>query len=95
MVFPVVNIQSKSCYEFIKNANEVAVSVSKHSSEFYGQLPFIIFNQSVAEGTFPARLKTAKVTPILKSGAKDNPKNYRPISNLATFSKIIGWIMKK
>ncbi len=48
-----------------------------------------IFNLSFAEGTFPDDLKIAKVTPIFK---KDDPKyytNYRPVSVLPMFSKIL------
>ena len=34
-------------------------------------------------------LKIAKVTPIVKSGAKDNVSNYRPISIVPVFSKVL------
>ena len=54
----------------------------------------ILFNQSVSTGTFPSLLKTAKITPIHKSGPDDDPKNYRPISQLTIFSKIFETLMK-
>lgn len=54
----------------------------------------ILFNQSVTTGTFPSLLKTAKITPIHKSGPDDDPKNYRPVSELTTFSKIFETLMK-
>ena len=38
---------------------------------------------------FPDTLKVAKVNPIYKSGPKDDPANYRPISILSVLSKII------
>ena len=40
-------------------------------------------------GTFPSILKQARVIPMFKSGHKEDPGNYRPISILPTLSKII------
>ena len=42
-------------------------------------------------GKFPARYKRAQVLPLLKKTGLDSssPANYRPISNLATVSKVI------
>jgi hypothetical protein len=48
-----------------------------------------IFNQSLATGQIPEKFKIAKVIPIFKSGDALNPSNYRPISLLSTFSKIL------
>ncbi|XP_065643028.1 uncharacterized protein LOC136074619 [Hydra vulgaris] len=45
------------------------------------------------EGIFPEKLKTAKVKPIFKSGDTSEIGNYRPISILSTFSKILERIM--
>ena len=39
--------------------------------------------------SFPTICKIARVTPIYKSRVKDDLKNYRPISILTYFSKII------
>lgn len=47
-----------------------------------------IFTNSFKQGTFPDRLKIAKVTPIFKTGDKKLLTNYRPISVLSCFSKI-------
>ena len=41
------------------------------------------------EGIFPRSCKIARIAPILISGAKDEAGNYRPISILTCFSKII------
>ena len=46
-----------------------------------------IINLSITTGVFPASLKIAKVNPIHKSGPKDDPANYRPISILSVLSK--------
>ena len=48
-----------------------------------------IINLSIMTGTFPSILKQARVIPIFKSGDKEDPGNYRPISILPTLSKII------
>ncbi|XP_065674079.1 uncharacterized protein LOC136091024 [Hydra vulgaris] len=48
-----------------------------------------VFRASIQQGVFLDQLKTAKVTPIYKDGKKSNISNYRPISVLSTFSKIL------
>ena len=52
-----------------------------------------IFNLSISKGIFPDKLKIAKVTPIFKSGDSTVLTNYRPISVLPCFSKILERIM--
>ena len=47
-----------------------------------------IINNSISSGLFPDKLKEARVLPIFKSGVKEEPENYRPISILPTISKI-------
>ena len=54
---------------------------------------FHVFNVSVQQRVFPDSLKIAKVTPIFKSGEKDNVSNYRPISIPSVFSKVLEKIM--
>ena len=48
-----------------------------------------IINLSIMSGNFPSILKLARVIPIFKSGDKEDPGNYRPISILPTLSKVI------
>jgi len=52
----------------------------------------IIF-KSFEQGIFPSQLKIAKIVPIFKGGDKSSPDNYRPISLLPNFSKIIEKVM--
>jgi hypothetical protein len=44
---------------------------------------------SFSTGVFPTIWKLASVCPIFKAGGKNDPGNYRPISLLSTFSKIL------
>ena len=48
----------------------------------------ILFNRSLTTGKFPRDWKFARVVPVPKSGARDNPANYRPIS-LLPISKVL------
>ena len=50
---------------------------------------FHIFKLSFNTGVVPAQLKIAKVIPIFKAGDKSSMDNYRPISLLSSFSKIL------
>ena len=52
--------------------------------------PFVyICNLSFNTGTFPDNMKIAKVVPLYKSGSKNVFNNYRPVSLLPQFSKIL------
>ena len=52
-------------------------------------------NASILEGTYPDKLKLAKVIPIFKSGDDFDPNNYRPISLLSVFNRIFEKLMYK
>ena len=52
-----------------------------------------IFNLSLAKGIFPDNLKSARVTPVFKAGNENEVRNYRSISILSCFSKILERIM--
>jgi len=52
-----------------------------------------IFNLSFRLGKVPLKMKIARVIPIHKGGDNSDPDNYRPISLLSNFSKIIEKIM--
>lgn len=63
------------------------VFISKCATALVSPL-LIIYNTSLASGTFPSEWKKAKVVPVHKSDKKDTVSNYRPISILSTFAKI-------
>ncbi len=54
-----------------------------------------IINVSFSTGVFPDALKVAKVIALHKGGPSDNLNNYRPISLLSIFDKIIEKLMHK
>lgn len=48
----------------------------------------VTFNLTIQQNVIRAEWKKAKVTPLHKSGTKDDPRNYRPISVLPVVSKV-------
>jgi len=52
-----------------------------------------IFNVSFQSGIFPDQMKRARIKPLFKKEDKQNMQNYRPISVLSVFSKILEKLM--
>ena len=52
-----------------------------------------IINLSITSGIVPNQLKIARVIPLFKSGERDIFTNYRPVSVLPVFSKILERVM--
>ena len=52
-----------------------------------------ICNLPFQRGIFPDQMKIAKIKPLHKNGDKHNMQNYRPISVLSAFSKILEKLM--
>jgi hypothetical protein len=52
-----------------------------------------IYNWSFSSGTVPNKLKIAQVIPIYKQGSTIDLSNYRPISLLSIFSKLLEKLM--
>ena len=74
-------LKSKSC-QITKPIDSIHAQPVfwKLSSHIISQPLAQIFNVSVSSGSFPAKLKTAKVVPAFKSGDEFKPRNYQPIS---------------
>nr|CAI5838983.1 unnamed protein product [Callosobruchus analis] len=54
----------------------------------------ILINLCFSSGTFPDSFKISRVVPVLKKGDPNFPENYRPISIISIFAKIIEIILK-
>ena len=48
-----------------------------------------IINDSFSSGIFPDLMKLAKVIPLYKKSSPENSNNYRPISLLSVFSRLL------
>jgi len=53
-----------------------------------------LFNMSLDQVIFPSSLKHAEIIPIHKKGSKSDISNYRPISLLPVFSKLLEKVFK-
>lgn len=83
----------KSCHS--TGFDDISTEVVKHSIEYLSDPLSHIFNNSIQSGIVPNQLKVAKVLPLFKSGEKSEFSNYRPISLLPIFSKILEKIISK
>jgi len=99
-VFPNISFKNTSP----KEIENIIKSLKAKESYGYGGItteilkinaPFIrsplsyIFSRSMLSGIFPTRLKYVTIKPVLKNGDNKNVANYRPISILPSFSKIL------
>ena len=75
--------------------DEITPNLVKKISKFTVKPLTYIYNQSLLTGVIPNDLKIALVTPVFKANNKEEFSNYRPISVLPCFSKILEKIMYK
>jgi len=69
--------------------NEITTRMLKISDPFISFPLTYIFNKVMITEIFPSRLKYALIKPIFKNGDKKKIANYKPISLLPSFSRII------
>lgn len=93
-VFPSISVeQVKASIKKLKQkkatgSDNIPSYIYKGCSDFLCTPLVKIFNLSIINGIFPDRLKEASITPIFKSGNRNEIENYRPISVLNSLSKI-------
>ena len=73
--------------------DEVPPHILKQNVQLFIKPLTHLVNSSIKNDIFPDELKIAKVVPIFKANDKQNIENYRPISVLSVFSKIIEKVM--
>ena len=98
--FIISHISTEEVLDIIKTLNNKSTGPSSIPTKLLVLIPdLIIFplckfiNTSFTTGKFSDALKIVKVTPIHKSGCTQDMNNYRPISLLSIFDKIIEKIM--
>ena len=70
-------------------SSDVPVNLIKIASTPLSNIVSHIYNHSFETGIYPTKLKFATVTPAHKADSKMTLNNYRPISVLPIFSKIL------
>ena len=95
-----------TCSEVVNEINKTKSKSSSGIDEINSRIvkcvaPYIalplshIFNLTFTTGKIPDELKVALVTPVYKSSDKNVFSNYRPVSVLPCFSKILEKLMYK
>ena len=90
---PVVENEVESLIKNLKSAasgwDSVSSDIIKLMYTYFISPLTHILSLSITKGTFPDSMKIAKVLPLFKSGERILVSNYRPISILPVFSKIL------
>lgn len=93
--FSFVKTNAEEVTNFLKDLNKDAATglddipgkFLLNDPNYFGELLTHYINRAIEEEYFPDSLKEAKITPIHKKGARDEPDNYRPIAVLPFISK--------
>ena len=85
----VFNIAQNFASKKSSGHDAISVDIMKKSMHIVAEPLTAIFNKSMELGYVPSSAKLAKVCPIFKEGAKNDIGNYRSISVLPSFSKIL------
>ena len=101
LIFIVAHISTEEIIDIIKSLNiNKSVGPSSIPAKLLLQIPDLIImplcrliNTSFTTGKFPNALKIVKVIPIHKGGSSEDVNNFRPISLLSIFDKIMEKLM--
>jgi hypothetical protein len=79
------SLKNKNSYGY----DEISPRILKISANYISSPLIHICNRVISTGVFPDRMKYSTVTPIYKKGAPTDPTNYRPISVVTFFAKVL------
>ena len=88
VVKTIVALKNASC-----GYDGIHAKILKKSYHLYIEPLVHVLNLSIKQGFFPNSMKIAKVIPLYKSGDSMKVSNYRPVSILPLFSKILERLM--
>src|ERR1700733_12446075 len=81
----ILNLKDTTPYDY----NELPIDIIKKISMNIVEPLTHLFNQSFLSGIFPKDMKQALISPIYKAGDCYDVANYRPISKLSCYSKML------
>ena len=67
----------------------VPVTIVKTIRDYISEPLAFLVNDSFASGNFPEKLKLARITPVFKKDLRFDKDDYRPLSVLSNFSKLL------
>ena len=94
---PVIETEVERIITTLKNASPgfdgIHSKIIKSTYKCYIKPLTHVLNLSLSQGFFPNQMKIARVVPLHKNGDHSNVSNYRPVSILPLFSKIMERLM--
>ena len=70
-------------------SNDIPISIIKNFATCYCEKLASIFNDCLKENKFPNLMKIAEISPVFKKLDNTSKDNYRPISTLSNFTKLL------
>ena len=74
--------------------DNIGPGLIKDNVESFNKPLLHIFNLSLSTGIVPSKMKIAKIVPIYKKGDRKHACNYRPISLLSIFDKLLEKVVR-
>ena len=85
----ILNVINKLPTKTSSGHDQLSCKILKEIKDMISEPLSLLTNQVFNTNIFPAKLKLAKVIPLYKKGDVSSIENYRPISLLSSFSKVI------